>query len=101
MKCRVIISKNRTRSRRTTIDRILEDLIIERKNSMHLYCDNKSTISIAHNQVNMKRPNTLKSIDILLKKKLDSGHKPLNFIERQHLPFDRLSLASSPTLNHK
>ena len=52
---------------------ILEDLKIKWDRPMRLYCDNKSTISIAHNPM---QHNRMKHIEIdkhFIKKKLNSG----------------------------
>jgi len=55
------------------LNNILEDLRIKSDELMRLYCDNKSTISIAHNSVQHDR---IKHIEVdrhFIKEQLDSG----------------------------
>ena len=51
---------------------ILEDLKIAWKRPMKLYCDNKSTIDIAHNVVQHNCTKHVKVNKYFIKKKLDS-----------------------------
>ena len=52
---------------------VLEDLKIKWDDPMRLYCDNKSTINIAHNSVQHDRMKHIKIDKYFIKEKLDSG----------------------------
>lgn len=52
---------------------ILEDLKTEWDELMKLYCDNKSTMSIAHNLVQHDRTKYIKMDRHFINEKLDSG----------------------------
>jgi len=52
---------------------LLDDLKIDLVNPMRLYCDNKSTISIAHNPVQHDRTKHIEVDRHFIKEKLDSG----------------------------
>ncbi|WMV55458.1 hypothetical protein MTR67_048843 [Solanum verrucosum] len=52
---------------------ILDDLKIRWKGHMRLYCDNKSTISIAHNPVQHDRTKHIEVDRHFIKEKLDKG----------------------------
>ena len=52
---------------------ILEDLKVQWSKPMKLYCDNKSTISIAHNSVQHDRTKHIEIGRHFIKEKLDSG----------------------------
>ena len=52
---------------------ILEDLKIKSDEPMRLYCDNKSSISIAHNPMQHDRTKHIEVDRHFIKEKLDSG----------------------------
>ena len=52
---------------------ILEDLKVQWSKPMKLYCDNKSTISIAHNPVQHDQTKHIEIDRHFIKEKLDSG----------------------------
>ena len=53
----------------TWIRRLLEELKMTSSSPMKLYCDNKATISVAHNPFSMTAPNMWKWTSISLKRK--------------------------------
>ena len=52
---------------------IMEDLKVQWSKPMKLYCDNKSTINIAHNPVQYDRTKHIEIDRHFIKEKLDSG----------------------------
>ena len=55
------------------IRRVMEELKIRYEEPIHLYCDNKSTISIAHNPVHHDRTKHVEVDRHFIKEKLDGG----------------------------
>lgn len=55
------------------IRRLLEELQVHIKSPMKLYCDNKATVSIAHNPVHHDRTKHVEIDRHIIKEKIDSG----------------------------
>ena len=80
---------------------ILEDLKVQWSKPMKLYCDNKSAISIAHNQMQHDR---IKHIEIdrhFIKEKLDSGLICTSYVPTGHQLVDVLTKGLCNNVFHK
>ena len=73
------------------IKRLLEELKIEYKAPVQLYCDNQSTISIAHNPIHHDRTKHVEVDRHFIKKKIDRGIINIKYVQIDHQLADILT----------
>lgn len=62
------------------IRRVMEELKIKYEEPMHIYCDNKSTISIAHNLVHHDKTKHMVVDRHFIKEKIDTGMNSIGYM---------------------
>ena len=73
------------------IRRVMIELKIEFEEPMWLYCDNKSTISIAHNPVHHDRTKHVEVDQHFIKEKLDGNIISIEYVPTSHQLADLLT----------
>ena len=73
------------------IKRVLKELKIEFEEPMRLYCDNKSTISIAHNHVYHDRTKHMEVDRHFIKEKLDGDIISIEYVPTSYQLADLLT----------
>lgn len=63
------------------IKRLLEELKIECEAPIQIYCDNQSTISIAHNPIHHDRTKHVEVDRHFIKEKIDGGTISIKYIQ--------------------
>ena len=80
---------------------ILEDLKVQCCKPMKLYCDNKLTISIAHNPVQYDRTKRIEIDRHFIKEKLDNGLICTPYVPTRHQLADVLTKGLCSNVFHK
>lgn len=70
--------------------RVMEELRIGFESPMKLYCDNKSTIRIAHNHVHHDRTKHVAVDRHFIKERLDGGTIEIEYVPTSHQLADQL-----------
>ena len=73
------------------IRRVMKELKIEFEEPMRLYCDNKSTINIAHNPVHHDRTKHVEVDRHFIKEKLDGDIISIEYVPTSHQLADLLT----------
>ena len=73
------------------IKRLLEELKIEYEAPIQLYCDNQSTISIAHNPIHHDRTKHVEVDRHFIKEKIDGGIISIRYVHTDHQLADILT----------
>lgn len=73
------------------IKRVMEELKIQIEDPMKLYCDNKSTISIAHNPVHHDRTKHVEVDRHFIREKVDKGILCIEYVLTSHRLADLLT----------
>lgn len=70
---------------------ILDDLRVKWEGTMKLYCDNKSTINIAHNPIQHDRTKHIEIDRHFIKEKLEEGLVCMSYVPSEHQLADVLT----------
>ena len=73
------------------IKRVMKELKIESEEPIRLYCDNKSTISIAHNPIHHDRTKHVEVDRYFIKEKLDGDIINIEYVPTLHQLADLLT----------
>ena len=79
---------------------ILDDLRIKWDGPMKLYCDNKSTINIAHNPILHDRTKHNKIDRHFIKEKLEKGVVCMSYVASEHQLVDILTKGLNSSMFH-
>ena len=75
---------------------LLEELKVNQRNQMMLWCDNKSSINIANNLIQHDRTKHIEINKFFIKEKLDNGILELNYVSTEHQAADYLTKGLGP-----
>ena len=79
---------------------ILDDLRIKWDGPMKLYCDNKSTINIAHNPIQHDRTKHIEIDRHFIKEKLEEGVVCMSYVPSKHQLADILTKELNSSMFH-